>query len=170
MKLSDEILNKYIDNELSEEEKNKIKKMLLEDDELMKNLKALQMLEDSMQKLKLYKSSSDFTSKVMNRIQKVKMNYQSDTFFIGTISFLILFLVGIIGYIVTSFFSLNFGNSQLELPLRKISFFIVDYFGLLSKIFNNPFTQNILLSVILLILLNIILTLVNKIIIIKKSV
>ena len=101
--ITDELLNKYIDNELTEVEYKELSAALKNDPDANAKLKALQLTDEILRKMEVTAAPENFTSKFMNKIAvstsvvKEKVSY----FFIGMISFFILAIVGIIGYSVS---------------------------------------------------------------------
>ena len=61
MKITDEILNKYLDGELNREEADQVKREILESMELKKKLNALKLIHDNLYKIKKDEVSQGFT-------------------------------------------------------------------------------------------------------------
>jgi len=110
MKLTDEILNKYIDGELDQKTLNEVREILRISEEDMKRLKALQFVHQGLKNMKEDEVSSDFTQLVMSKLQRKVKVKKEDRFFIFSISsvFVGLSLI-IIGYVIYSF---DFGTQS----------------------------------------------------------
>jgi hypothetical protein len=118
IKLTDEILNKYVDGELDPTTLNQVNQALQSSDENRKSLKALTMVHAGLKNIKPDEVSSDFTQLVMSKLQKGLKAKKEERLFIFSISsvFIALCLV-IVGYII---YSLDF-SSQSSKPLQIIT-------------------------------------------------
>lgn len=112
IELTDEILNKYIDGELSPVELNQVKIILESSEEAKRRLFALQLIHNE---LKIYperKTSPDFTAVLMKKIMK-KPEPKSQRYFIFSVSsFFILISLTIIGYLTS--YILSTGGDSYE--------------------------------------------------------
>jgi hypothetical protein len=100
-KIPDEILNKYIDGELSSEEKRSIEDRLLTDKDMSLRLSALNRINNQLRKMKEDEVSSAFTQKVMQRIsKKYKVPKEQKLFISIIISFIGILCSFIVGYIL----------------------------------------------------------------------
>ena len=152
IRLTDEILNKYIDGELDSDTLNEVREALRSSDEDKKRLKALQMIHGGLNNMKPDEVSSYFTQLVMSKLQKELKVKKEERFFIFSISsvFVGLCLI-IIGYVI---FSLDF-SSQASKPVQIITNFS-DTFenGILSlKTFLNSINTSIIGSIFSLIII-----------------
>ena len=101
-KLTDEILNKYIDGELDSFELKNVQNELEKDDSALARLQALRMVDNSLRQMEVEQTSVNFTDKVMKAIAvtksvvKPRINY----FFISIIS---IFSVGVLAVLVAAF-------------------------------------------------------------------
>lgn len=100
-RLSDEILNKYIDGELDYETLNEVKTILKESESDRENLKALLKVHDELKRIKEFEVSHGFTSIVMNKISAKFKPKKADKYFIISVSsFFILLSLVIIGVVI----------------------------------------------------------------------
>lgn len=100
-KLSDELLNKYIDKELSQAELQLVKNILENSESERKKLKALQLVHDGLKNLTQDQTSPGFTSIVMNKLtKKSKAKKEQRNFILSISSIFITISLGIIGYFV----------------------------------------------------------------------
>lgn len=101
-KLTDEILNKYIDGELDHFELKNAQNELEKDDNAIVRLQALRMVDNSLRQMEVEQTSVNFTDKVMKAIAatksvvKPRINY----FFISIVS---IFSVGVLAVLVAVF-------------------------------------------------------------------
>ena len=123
--ITDELLNKYIDNELSEAELKKLTEILKNDTDAQLRLKALNLTEDILRKIEISPAPENFTHKFMSKIStstssvKDKVSY----FYIGMISFFALAISGILGFSISQieFSSSNFTeNNQYIQKTREL--------------------------------------------------
>jgi hypothetical protein len=113
IELTDEILNSYIDGDLSTAELNEVKKLLDNSEEARRRLNALQLVDRELKNYPLKDTSSDFTSVLMKKIMR-KPEVKGQKYFIFSVSsFFILISLGIIGYITSYILSAG-GNSTGE--------------------------------------------------------
>ena len=101
--ITDELLNKYIYNELSEVELKELTEILKNDTDAQLRLKALHLTEDILRKIEISPAPENFTHKFMSKISistsavKDKVSY----FYIGMISFFALAIAGILGFSIS---------------------------------------------------------------------
>ena len=110
--ITDELLNKYIDNELSDFELKELTEALKNNEEARAKLKALQLTDELLRKMENTPAPQNFTESFMRKINAVssinkeKISY----FFVTVISFLALAITGVIGYSISQ---INFQSSSL---------------------------------------------------------
>lgn len=110
-KLTDEILNKYIDDELESFELAEVKNEIEKNDEALARLKALRLVDNSLKQMEIEYAPVNFSEKVMKAIfnasktVKPKVSY----FFVTILS---IFSIGVLGVIVAAFNSIEDGNGQ----------------------------------------------------------
>ena len=108
-KLTDEILNKYIDGELEPFELAEVKNEIERNDETLARLKALRLVDNSLKQMEIEYAPVNFSEKVMKAISdaskavKPKISY----FFVTIIA---LFSIGVLGVIVAAFKSIEDEN------------------------------------------------------------
>ena len=106
--IGDEMLNKFIDNDLTEEEVKMIMKAIEDSPELKLKYNTLIQTDKILHNLKSESVSSDFTKKVLQKIQRKKVSAkQQKRFLFAVLSLFGIITLGIVGYI---FFSSNFFN------------------------------------------------------------
>jgi hypothetical protein len=99
-KLSDEILNKYVDSELSRDKMREIEEEIKNSREDRIKLNALQYTDHSLRNIKLIEVNPNFTSLVMNKIKKsLQSRQEQKKFIIGVISVFIIMCLIIAGFV-----------------------------------------------------------------------
>jgi ABC-type spermidine/putrescine transport system permease subunit I len=103
---TEELLNKYIDNELDSAGLAELNELLDKDENAVKELKAMKVVERSLRKMEFESSPANVTYDVMKKIASVRKVKRSDWFFWLSLGVLI------IGTIVTLIYA--FHNIQPE--------------------------------------------------------
>lgn len=99
-RISDEILNKYIDGELNEKSVLEIENILNTSKEDADRLSALKRIHSELGKIGSFSLPGDFTMNVMSKIRGTAKARNKDKYFILTIiSFIIALSLGIIGFL-----------------------------------------------------------------------
>ncbi|MCX6175632.1 MAG: hypothetical protein NTZ27_12840 [Ignavibacteriales bacterium] len=150
-KLTDEILNKYIDGELESFELAEVKNEIEKNDEVLARLKALRLVDNSLKQMEIEYAPVNFSEKVMKAIfnaskaVKPKISY----FFVTIIT---LFSVAVLGVIVAAFKSIDDGNgpSTMSPYMDKAKEVIGKNLTAFHTFFSN---QNVLLVVSILTLI-----------------
>jgi len=110
--INDELLNKYIDNELTEVELKELSEALKNDNEAQAKLKALQLTDEVLRKMEITPAPQNFTESFMKKIitvssvHKEKISY----FFVSVISFFAVAIIGVLGF---SFSKIDITSSSL---------------------------------------------------------
>ena len=97
--INDELLNKYLDNELNREEKDLVKTAIENSPELKKKYAALLDANSLLKNMKLDSPSLDFTKLVMNKISSKTSTARQQKYFLFTI----LSIFGVIALGITGF-------------------------------------------------------------------
>lgn len=104
--LSDEILNKYIDNELDQATLLIVREELQRSEEGRKRLRALQLVHNNLKNMEEEAVSSLFTPMLMKKIMKKSKSKKEQRFFILSVSSIfVIIALGILGYIVSLIFA-----------------------------------------------------------------
>lgn len=106
MKITDELLNKYIDNELSAGEVQELKDHFSSNPDEVERLKALKLTDNILKQMELESAPQNFTEKMMERLNVAYASKSSKNYFIKIV--FALFSIGFIGITV-------FGISQISL-------------------------------------------------------
>lgn len=110
--LTDEILNKYIDGELSSDELREVEEVLRTSEDAKRRLYAMQLVHNQLKKVPERTTSPDFTSALMKRIIR-RPQQKGQRFFIFSVSSLFVAVsLAIIGYLTS--YILSTGSSSEE--------------------------------------------------------
>jgi hypothetical protein len=136
MKLSSDLLNKYIDNELSREEMREVEEMIKNSNEDIKELNMLQRTDSALKNLKVMEVKSNFTSLVMNKIQRGLREKQEQKKFI--VSIVSIFLIMCLAIVVVVGFEIvrNF-NPGTSMGINESVKYISSATEFISKIINS---------------------------------
>jgi anti-sigma factor RsiW len=105
-KLTDEILNKYLDNELDQASSKMVRDMLNNSEEGRKRLAALQTVDTGLRNITIDSVPPDFTSNLMKKISKKSRAKKEQRVFIFSVSSIFMIIaLGIIGYMMALIFS-----------------------------------------------------------------
>lgn len=108
IEVTDEILNRYIDGELSAAELKELNEMLIKSEDIRKRLHALQYVHNELKRIPLRETSNEFTSRLMKKIVR-KPELKGQRYFIFSVSsFFILISLAIIGYLTS--YILSYGS------------------------------------------------------------
>ncbi len=116
--LTDEILNRYLDGELSPKELNEVRKILNSSEDARRRLYAIQLVHDGLKKYSGRKPSPAFTSVLMKKIVR-RPEPKGQRYFIFSISSIfVLVSLAIIGYLTSYIISMgqesSGGNSSVN--------------------------------------------------------
>jgi ATP-dependent Zn protease len=134
--LSEEILNKYIDGELSRVEMREVEETIKNSREDRIELNAIQNTDRSLKNMRLIEVKSNFTSLVMNKIQRsLQSNQEQKKFIVSIFSIFIvmcLVVVGIVGFELIR--NYNPGTSN---AIKESIKYVASASEYISKILNN---------------------------------
>lgn len=153
-KLNDDILNRYIDNELDSTEINEVKKILDEDEESWKRLKALRSVDSSLKEIEIYPAPHGFTEKVMRTIiGKSKSAIAKPGYFFISIVSIFLFTIAVVMIAALRLSGEKSGTVEQVNPLDESLKFVRENLPTLQNFFSsdNFLMVGIVLTVILLI-------------------
>jgi hypothetical protein len=107
MKITDEILNKYLDGELSKEEAEEVKAQLNTSVDIQKKFSALKLVHEKLFQLNVEEVSPDFTTSVMNKIgkQRFVVPKQQKYFIVSVATFITLLCLLVFGFSISAIIS-----------------------------------------------------------------
>lgn len=116
IQITDEILNKYLDGELSVEEVKQVKSALRNSDELRRKFNALKLVHTNLFTITEDEVSDSFTEKLMKQIVKKSTAPKQQKYFIASVvTFITLLCLVIFGFSISAMISAtsaSAGNSQ----------------------------------------------------------
>jgi anti-sigma factor RsiW len=134
--LSDEILNKYIDGELSKDKMREIEETIKISKEDRIELNALQNTDRSLRNIKLMEVKSNFTSLVMNKIQRsLRSRQEQKKFIVGVISIFMIMCLIIAGFV--GFEIIRNINAGAPTALRDSIKYVTSASEFITSIFNS---------------------------------
>lgn len=127
--INDEMLNKYLDDELNREEKDLVKTAIENSPELKKKYAALLDTHSLLKNVEPDSPSLNFTKQVMNKISsKASIARQQKYFLFSVLSLFGLIILGITGYVLYQIVSSVQTNESTEV-VTTYSKSIGDYFS-----------------------------------------
>lgn len=138
MHISDDILNKYIDNEISGEELNQLNGHLQSCNECLNRLKALRVVDRQLKRIDTYTLPDSFTHMMMQKITATAYHFrpQKNYFFrfvTGTFIFLIFAVLGLLVYMMPDNIFTSQGPSWYENMLDGVVNTFIHYFSYLKN-------------------------------------
>lgn len=131
--INDELLNKYLDNELNREEKDLVKTAIENSSKLKKKYAALLDVNNLLKNMELDTPGSDFTKLVMNKISSKTSTARQQKYFLFIVlsifGLIALGLTGFILYQIISSFEPNNSNEVVAAYSKNIGDYFSDLFG-----------------------------------------
>ena len=116
IQITDEILNKYLDGELSSAEVDQVKSVIRDSKELQRKFNALKLVHDNLSTINEDEVTAGFTEKLMKQIVKRSTAPKQQKYFIASVAtFIILLCLVIFGFSISAMISATSsaaGNSQ----------------------------------------------------------
>ena len=137
-KITDEMLNDYLDNELDNSSVEELKNKLNEDEKSVKKLKALKIVDESLRDLEIYPAPSNFTEHIMNVILagvksiKPRMNY----FFVSIMSVFALCIAGVFVLVANTEVKSDSTHSNVQI-FEFVKKFVGEHAAPLISFLNN---------------------------------
>ncbi len=154
MKLTDEILNKYIDGELDRNEINELQQLIKIDNEALAILKAHKYVDQILKKLETESAPVRFTENVMNKIfETFTVKNKKFPFFRVILSLFGFMLAGILVYVTSVSMSIS-SDDKLDSILIQTSDILLKGISFLSNVFSNSIFLMVVSSFSLILLLS----------------
>ena len=122
--LTDEILNRYIDGELSPAELKEFKEILKDSEDAKRRLLAMQLVHNELKNYPERKTSADFTSMLMKKIVRRTAPKGQKYFIFSISSVFVLISLGIIGYLTSYILSLGGSSEQSSSGMDSLVFLV----------------------------------------------
>ncbi len=152
MHLSDEILNKYVDNELSAEELSDVSEHINNCPECLSKLKAQRVVEYQLKRIESFSVPNNFTNIVMKKINASVVYKPKKSYFIRFIfSFFALSCLAVLMFVFANMPDMS-GNGEPSKWVDQFGVFINSIFSTSQKIFSQKTVSLIgtMLTIILL--------------------
>ena len=134
--LRDEVLNKYIDGELSRDEMREAEEAIKNSWEDRVELIALQNTDSSLRKLTLLEVKSNFTSLVMNKIQRsLRSRQEQKKFIVGVVSIFMVMCLAIVG--IVGFEIIRNSNPVTPTILKDSIKYVTSASGFIAHLLNS---------------------------------
>jgi len=119
--LTDEILNKYLDGELSESEMQEVQAILRSDESAKKQYNALKLVHDKLLIMEENKVPAGFTEKIVKQLgKKSKVPAHQKWFFISIFVFVSLLSLLVLGYVIGEILASVPPQPESTLPVETI--------------------------------------------------
>ncbi len=153
-KITDEILNDYIDNQLDGASIQELKMDLYNNEEALKKLKALKVVDNSLKNIEVIHAPEGFTNRIMSIIVKSSRKAVSKVsyFFVSVIGLFTALILAVMGFAYYSTTS-STPSTEKVYSLNKISEYLSQFVSILQNVFKNQniTTIGMILTVLLLI-------------------
>ncbi len=131
----EELINKYLDNELDPAGVNELNNLLTDDEDSLKELKAYKTVEHALREMELDDAPAGTTPRVMHRIATAKKVKSSNWFFKAVISF---FITGIAASLFIAI--KNYHPSDKEIIPQQTVDSVSNFIGEKTHIFSSIFS------------------------------
>lgn len=153
-KITDEILNDYIDNLLNSASIQELKTELEQDEDSIKKLKALKVVDSSLKNIDVIPAPEGFTNRIMSIITRGSKKAASKVsyFFISIIGLFTLLIFTVLG-IAFNILAESIPSSENGSSINKISEYMIQFTSMFQNFFKNQniTTIGITLTILLLI-------------------
>lgn len=131
--INDELLNKYLDEELNPEEMDEVKAAIKNSVELRKKYEALLTADNFLKSIETDIVPGDFSKNIINKIRNMKLLAQQQKYFVfAVLSFFGLLVLGITGYVfyeIISSVQVNESSEIVTIYSNSIGDYISSLFG-----------------------------------------
>ena len=141
-KISNEIINQYLDNELDEEKRQSVKKLIANSPQNEQEYRLLQLLDDNLRKMKPNYASRNFTDDLMGKLHSsMAKTRKMPGIIIFNLASLVMPLLIIIGTIIYNLLSKpNFNTEKESIIYSLYEMIITGYEKLFFNLNFNPFS------------------------------
>ncbi len=137
MELTDEILNRYIDGELSSSELKEVKEILKSSEDAKRRLLAMQLVHNELKNYPVRRTSADFTLMLMKKIVR-RTEPKGQRYFIFSISSVfVLISLGIIGYLTSYILSLGNNSAESSSGINDFIYLVEKLVGGIKTLFTS---------------------------------
>lgn len=137
IEVTDEILNRYIDGELSPSELKEVNEELIKSEVVRKRLRTLQFVHNELKKIPLRETSLEFTARLMKQIIR-KPEPKGQKYFIFSVSsFFILISLAIIGYLTSYILSYGTNTSEDKSSFNTLVSYMDSFVHSIKSVFSS---------------------------------
>lgn len=137
MEITDELLNKYIDGELSASEVKELNEILMKSVETRKKLRALQLVHNELMNMPVRETSSEFTSLLMKKIIR-RPEHKGQKYFIFSVSsFFVLISLTIIGYLTSYILTIGTNTTENKNSFNTLVFYLESLVHGIKSVFST---------------------------------
>jgi hypothetical protein len=139
IKITDEILNKYLDGELNPDESKQVRSELHRSKELQKRFNTLKLIHGALLNLKEDKVSSDFTEKIMSKIkpEKFMVPKQQKYFIISVAAFITMLCLVVFGFSISAIISTTPPPIDSPNVLDTVTFLSTGMIDFIKQVFSG---------------------------------
>lgn len=139
IKITDDILNKYIDGELDPDEKKQVRSELQASEELQKRLNTLKLVHDTLFNLKEDEVSADFTREIMHKIGRKKFTVpkQQKYFIFSVAAFITILCLVVFGFSISAIISSSSPPIESLNVLDTVTFLSTGLIDFIRQIFSG---------------------------------
>ena len=137
-RINDELLNKYVDHELTETELNELKDILEYNPDARTKLKAHELVDEILHKMEVNQAPQNFTEKIMDKInfsaiKKGKVSY----FFVSVISIFVLAIISVIAFAIIKLGGEKLTSQKANPLIDRAKETLAENLNLLGSFVNN---------------------------------
>ncbi len=141
-KISNEIINQYLDNELDEEKRQSVKKLIANSPQNEQEYRLLQLLDENLRKMKPNHTSQNFTDDLMGKLHNsMAKTRKMPGIIIFSLSSLVIPLFFIVGTVIYNLLSKPIFNTEKVSIIYSLNEMIITgYEKLFFNLNFNPFS------------------------------
>lgn len=138
-KVNDELLNRYIDDELSVNEIDELEKELAVNPDLVDRLKALKMTDMVLKNMEHDSAPKNVVNRIMQKIESVSsVKNQKPYFLYGIGAFIAVIALAVIGIVISLIPAESVDSSPIEPFMDKVTIAVSENASIISEVLQNP--------------------------------
>jgi anti-sigma factor RsiW len=137
--VNDELLNKYIDGELSVQEIDDLEKDLTVNPDLVDRLKAIKMTDTVLKTMEHDSAPRNIANRIMQKIESVSsVKNQKPYFVYGIGVFIVMVTLAAIGIVISMVPPESVGSSTIDPFMDKVTVAVSENASIISDVLQNP--------------------------------
>lgn len=137
--VNDELLNRYIDGELSAQEINDLEKELAANSSLVDRLKALKMTETVLKGMEHESAPANIAQRIMQKIESVSsIKNQKPYFLYGIVVFIAFITIAAVGLVLSQLPPESEDALPIEPFIDKLTVAVSENVSVISEVLQNP--------------------------------